>query len=101
MRLMARRSGIYLGLADNMVCEQTGGRANTFRSSVRRPNFKTLAVHITSSCLALRRNAVFMSVVTQVSATPRNVMIASHIATPSAPINVIPLTSPPGRSNSR
>ena len=40
-----------------------------------------------------------MSDVTQCSATPRSVMIASHIATSAAPISVIPLTMPPGRSS--
>ena len=42
-----------------------------------------------------------MSDVTQCSATPRSVMIASHIATSAAPISVIPLTIPPGRSSAR
>ena len=39
-----------------------------------------------------------MSDVTHCSAVPRSVMIASHIATSAAPISIIPLTSPPGRS---
>ena len=42
-----------------------------------------------------------MSAVTQCSAMPRSVMIASHIATSAAPISVIPLTMPPGRSSAR
>jgi hypothetical protein len=46
---------------------------------------------------ALRRNAVFMSDVTQRSLVPRWVMMASHMATSAAPMIVMPLTMPPGR----
>src|ERR1700721_999841 len=48
---------------------------------------------------APRRKAVLRSVVTHCSAAPRSVSIASHMATSAAPMMVMPLTTPPGRSN--
>ena len=64
----------------------------------RLPGFKILATHARCSERAFRKNAVFMSEVTQYSDVPRRVITARHIATSAAPIIVIPLTMPPGRS---
>ena len=68
---------------------------------LRFPGFKTRAVHEISSSRAPRRNAVFRSDVTQRSAVPRSVIIASHIATSAAAISTTPLIRPSGRSNER
>ena len=38
MRLMAHCSGINLGRADNMMCEQADPRADAFRNSIGRSN---------------------------------------------------------------
>src|SRR5262249_34854832 len=67
---------------------------------LRRPGFRTRATQSTSSARALRRNAVFMSDVTQRSTVPRYVMIANHIATSAATMSVVPLAMAAGRYSS-
>src|SRR3984893_3029526 len=67
--------------------------------AVRFPSLRSRAVQCRSVPRAPRRNAVLRSVVTHCSAAPRSVRIASHMATSAAPMMVMPLTTPPGRSN--
>src|ERR1700676_4766302 len=67
--------------------------------AVRLPSLRTRAKQKRSVSRAPRRKAVLRSVVTHCSAAPRSVRMASHIATSAAPMMVMPLTTPPGRSN--